>query len=393
MKYLITFLRFIKGYVVFKAEKGFIERFLNLCTQNRIHLWNITVEDNILTACIGTHNFKKLRPVAKKSGVKIRITNKNGFIFEYKRYNKRIGIAIGLFFFILFHLFMNQFVWCIDVSGNSTISKEEIIRCAQEQGLSAGTFKPYFNEVKAARNIASSYNGKVPWLSINIKGSMAVIELRENNNIIRNIEDNIPCNIVADFNGIILSMESLRGDAMVTVGNGVKKGDMLISGVIINEDLSTTYYKAKGKITALHNKSSEISEEINHLCRKASISNTFCTSEVFGMNIPLGRYSEEKNTLKLEDKRSLFLNGFSLPFYIEKNTIIELREEDTSYKNKYIYHTEKIGYQIYSKNKNSLVISSEESISSSAEYLTFIGEYTLIDFIGKEKQILSDNLK
>ncbi len=393
MKYLVTALRFIKGYVVFKAEKGFLERFVNLCTRNGIHLWNVTVENNVLTACVSIQLFNKLRPIAKKSGVKIKIIRKSGLLFQYRHYSKRIGLAAGIIIFAFFHLLMNQFVWCIDVSGNNFISKEEIIESAEMQGLRQGAFKGTFNEVKAARKMAASYDGKIPWLSINIKGSMAIIELREKSEIISEIEDESPCNIVADFDGIILSIDNYRGDAQVAVGNGVKKGDMLINGVIINEDFSTTYYKAKGKITALHYKSvSKRKENIPKLA-KPIISDVYYSLGLFGIDIPFGRSKKSNSNIVLKDKRYIYINGYKLPFYIEKNIITELSDYKNNNNKTYIHLTETIGMENYYENKNSTVVSAKEKISLKNNAYIFTGEYTLIDFIGKEKPILSDKLK
>lgn len=393
MKYLVIVLRFIKGYVVFKAEKGFLERFVNLCTRNGIHLWNVKVDNNILTAHVGVRNFKRMRPIAKKSGVKIKIISKSGLIFQYRRYNKRVGLAVGIVIFALFHLIMSQFVWCVDVSGNSLLSKEEIVEHAENQGLTQGTFKGSFNEVKAAREIAASYDGKVPWLSINIKGSLAIIELREKSEIISEIEDASPCNIVADFDGIILSLENYRGNAEVTVGNGVKKGDMLINGVIINEDFSTTYYKAKGKITALHSKSVSKSEKKDSALTRPIITDTYYSIGAFGIEIPLSIYKKTNTNIELTDKRYIFINGYKLPFCIEKNTVIELADCKNDHNKTYIHSVENLGFENYYENRNSTIVSAEERILLKNNAYIFTGEYTLIDFIGKEKPILSDNLK
>lgn len=391
MKKLIGILRFIKGYVVFKGEKGFVERFVNLCTKSGIRLWNVSVKNNILTAYVSISGFKKIRPLAHRSGIKIKIVSKHGLNFQYRRYNKRIGLAIGIVIFLLFHLIMNQFVWCTDVTGNNLVSKEEIVEKAQLHGLKSGTFKPSFDEVKAARKIASSYEGKIPWLSINIKGSMATIELRENIRKINKLEDNTPCNIIADFDGIILSVENYRGDAEVIVGNGVKKGDMLINGVIINEDLSTTYYKAKAKITAMHSKSVLKKEKISSSPLKPTVADIYYSLEIFGLKIPFGRYVKKENYICLSDKRYVYINGFKLPFSVEKNIVSEIIESNE--KNRFSYYTEKFCAEKYYEYRNSTVISADESISFENNAYIFAGEYTLIDFIGKEKPILSEILK
>lgn len=391
MKYFVLLLRYIRGYVVFKAEKGFIERFINLCTGNGIHIWNIKVEENILTASIALKNFKKLRPSVRKSGVKITVVKKIGLAFRLRQYNKRIGLAIGIILFFSLHLIMNQFVWCIDVSGNQTISKDEIILQAENFGLVQGKLKSSFNEVKAAREMAAYYDGKVPWLTINIKGSLAVIELREENKTIENTEDNSPCNIVADFDGVILSVETMRGDAAVKMGNGVKKGDLLISGVIVNEDMSTTYYKAKGKISAIHNENIMLNKKLTGSLKGLTETDKSYTLGFLGIEIPIGKLKEDDNLIILSDKRNLKINGYNLPFYITENHGVTVSEDNSAPKGNYIHSFEEINFEVYALNKNSTVVNKQEKMQRNAGTYIYSGDYTLIDFIGKEKPILSDS--
>lgn len=381
-------LRYIKGYVQIKVTGGFNERFLNLCYSFGISLWDVFFNDDIMKCCISRKDFLKLRSVAAKSGVKITIIKKTGLIYKYRKYNKRIGLMIGVFIFLIIHLFLNMFVWCVDIKGNNSINKSELLSLAEHYGLSEGTLKKGFDEIRAARKIASDFEGKITWLSINIKGSLAVIELREDNTIIPEIQDRTPCNIVADFDGIILSAETYYGDCMVKKGTGIKKGDMLINGAIINEDLSTTFYAAKGKLTALHDKEIKLKKPERNDIYSLTVTDKKYKLTFFGLEIPLGIINDEKDSLVLSEKKILNINGYNLPFSIEKQIIYKKTRVN---KNTHpILDFEEIQNSIYRENANSTVVSKSENLYTDNGAIIYSGKYTLIDFIGEEKPILSE---
>ncbi len=391
MKYAVIILRYIRGYVAVCATGGFPERFLNLCYSHKINLWDVCLQENALSFCISRSDFVKLRHIASKSGVRIRITKKTGLIYKYRRYNKRVGVLSGIGIFLAVHLFLSMFVWCIEVKGNSAVSKSEILTMAKSYGLKQGTLKKDFDEIKAARSIAADYKGKITWLSVNIKGSLAVIELREDNRIIGEMQDRPPCNIVADFDGVILSAETFYGDCMVRRGSGVKKGDLLINGAIVNEDTSTTFYASKGKITALHEKEIALKEKLGKASEKMKITDTKYRIGFFGAEIPSDVTDKTDDVQIFKERNRLTVNGYVLPFFIEKILICE-KEETESYGIS-INAMENIQNKIYRQNANSTVTKKAEKVSVTKEAVTFTGKYTLIDFIGEEKPIMSEKSK
>lgn len=393
MKYAVILLRYIKGYVRIRAEGGFPERFLNLCYSGKINLWDVCLQNKVMTFCISRSDFLKLRSLSHKAGVRVSIINKTGLIYKYRKYHKRTGIITGVILFLTVHLFLSMFVWCVDVSGNDNLSKSELFHRAEQYGLSAGTLKKSFDEIRTARSIAADYDGKVTWLSVNIKGSLAVIELREDNRIITETENRPPCNIVADFDGVILSAETFYGDCTVKSGTGVKKGDLLINGAIQNEDLSTTFYAAKGKLTAVHEKELSITKKIKTTQQKLTVGKKKYKIGFFGLEIPSEISADSPEEIHLYERSTLNINGYNLPFYIEKHLICEKMNTETKKSSATTKALEEIQNSVYKENSNSTIISAKEKISSSDNTLNFSGKYTLIDFIGEEKPILSEKQK
>ena len=94
---LTTALRYLGGYVLLRAEGGSPERFLNLCSYREIVLWDVKPAGNAYEMKMWVRDVKRLAPVLRKSGVRIRIQKRIGLPFFLHRYRKRKVFFAGLF--------------------------------------------------------------------------------------------------------------------------------------------------------------------------------------------------------------------------------------------------------------------------------------------------------
>ncbi|MBQ4626194.1 MAG: sporulation protein YqfD [Clostridia bacterium] len=135
---VLRLVRFIIGYVSFTAKGGFPERFINLCRQNRIDLWNLKSENSVLTACTDVYGYKKIRTCAKKSGMRVRLSRKYGLSFFLDRHSRRIGIIIGALFCAAALMMLSTRIWRIEVIGNDRIPSDAILSVFEELGVRKG---------------------------------------------------------------------------------------------------------------------------------------------------------------------------------------------------------------------------------------------------------------
>ena len=73
---IVKLLRLLRGYIIFTAIGGFGERFINLAASKRLNIWDVSCSKDAIKAKITINNFYKLRNVARKTGVKIKILKK-----------------------------------------------------------------------------------------------------------------------------------------------------------------------------------------------------------------------------------------------------------------------------------------------------------------------------
>lgn len=74
-------LQYIKGHVRIRITGSSYERFLNMCAKHQIVLWDLQPEEHAYEASLSIKGFKMLKPLAKKSGTKVRIVARYGLPF------------------------------------------------------------------------------------------------------------------------------------------------------------------------------------------------------------------------------------------------------------------------------------------------------------------------
>ena len=380
----VLFLRYLKGYVSFTAEGGFAERFINLCTANNIVLWDTSYSGNILCSKCYTKNISDLRNTARKSGVFLQFQDSYGFYKDIRKQKQKVGLFAGVLFYIFFFSLMSCFVWTVEVSGNTSISNETILRMAETTGLSVGLFKPTFDEFGAANLLSQNYSDEIAWCAFNIKGSKAVIEIREQKKSVKDMSEKEPCNIISNSDGIILDFEIYEGVSDITVGNAVKKGDLLINGVSDNEDLSTLFVEADGKIAALTNRSFALSFSKTAKCRKITSTKSLYEMNIFMLRLPL---IIKTNSYAFEHQENLIFNKIVLPVSLKIKTNYKTEATSRNSKEVLLSSLEKFSYEARNYNLNVLLLEENPTIFSYENEIIIENHWKTIAFIGKKQKI------
>lgn len=243
-------LQYLSGYVDITVEGYYIEKFINICTNKNINLWNLKRENSIiLHASIQIVDFKELRKICKDTKCKIKIEKKKGFPFVIKKYRKR-KVFIGLLFaIILIIIGLSNFVWNIEIEGNVNISNQDILNLAESEGLAIGKYKGSI-EIKDVINKIRLERDDIAWVGIDIKGTNAIIKIVEADKKPEIVNEDDYCNIVADKDAIIRKVSAQNGTPLVKEGDVVKKGDILIEGVFRGKYTGDRYVHAQGSIEA-----------------------------------------------------------------------------------------------------------------------------------------------
>lgn len=129
------------GYLTVHISGRSPERFINLCSNRRIYIWNIIRENENYKFNLTVKNYKKLMPIFRKTKLIPKIEKKHGLPFFINRYKKRKGFFLGLIICIILVYIMSLYIWDIEVLGGSKYTPEAILKFLSENNIKAGIKK------------------------------------------------------------------------------------------------------------------------------------------------------------------------------------------------------------------------------------------------------------
>lgn len=245
---LLGIIRFIKGTVSFRAQGRSPERLLNLTAQRGVLLWNVRPSPQGLEGEMAARDYRRIRPLARKAAVRTTVLKKSGFPFLAAAYRGRAGLAVGAALGAALLVFLSQFLWTIDVVGQEHVSEARLRTLLAESGVKTGALCRGVDAGQVKRDILLKVED-ISWLSVNIVGCHANVEIKEKTRKPENDGDT-PCNLKAKEDGVITKITVGEGVTEVKKGSGVAKGDLLVSGVSAAREGTVRYLHAEGEIMA-----------------------------------------------------------------------------------------------------------------------------------------------
>ena len=244
-------LKYILGYVRITVEGYYIERFINICTTNKILIWNLKREKGVkLHLNIGIQDFYRAIEVAKKLKCKVKIEKKRGIPFIINKYRKRKVFLISLIIILVALYVSSNYVWNIEVQVEDNLKLENIENDIQEVGLRTGMRKNKVNIEEIVNKIRLKRND-ISWIGINLDGTNAIVKVVKAKEAPEIINEKEFSNIVAKKAGTITEIIAQNGTAQVKAGDNVETGQILIQGTMEGKYTGIRYVHSLGEVKAI----------------------------------------------------------------------------------------------------------------------------------------------
>ena len=248
--YIGILLRLIFGYVRIEVEGYYIERFINICQNKKILIWNLKRQKGVkLFLNIGIKDFKKLKNIARKTNCKIKISKKKGIPFILHRYKKRKIFAIFLIIIAFAIYTSSKYVWNIEVQVEDNLQIEQIEEDLADLGLRKGVRKSKIETDKLINELRLKRND-ISWIGIDLKGTNVIVKAVKSDEKPDLLDNSDYCNIVASKSGVITKIIAQNGTAVVNVGDEVNEGDILIAGYMEGKYTDKRYVHSLGVVQA-----------------------------------------------------------------------------------------------------------------------------------------------
>ena len=237
----------ILGVVNFKASGDNHINFLNLIRERKLIIKNIKVVNNEVSGIIYGVNYGELCLLAKENHMQIEEVSKKGLIYNAKKYKLRFGIILGIIISISIIIFLSNIVLKIRVTGCQGEVYNNVLNSLSEYGVNSGSFIPSIDFDELERKLVL-YVNNVSWASVRNDGGTIVVNIHQSTEKPNMITERLPCNIISTKDAQVVDIEVYDGQLMVLKGDGVKKGDLLVSGFVIDEKDKPLYYHLQTKI-------------------------------------------------------------------------------------------------------------------------------------------------
>lgn len=365
----------------------------------KIRLFDIVnIDDLTFQFTVAHSDYATVLSIAEKNGATVEIRGKLGTIWKLVSIFNRPILVLFFIELIIFSVFISSRILFITVEGNVNISDKYILEAAESSGLQFGTVR---RDIRS-EIIKNALLEKVPqlqWVGVNTKGCVATISVREKTEVETDVSGGKEvCSIVAMRDGIIQQCTVYRGNAMCTVGQAVKAGQILVSGYSGTENIIKAT-RADAEISALTYR------KLNIYSPRATLER----GEVIGIKTHY-KLKIGKNTIKLnKDSGNLgatcakmyseeylrLPGGFNLPVAIVKEIYYVYDDADlstgiTEDRNWLVDWAESYLQSVMIGGET---VSSQITLDSDGDCNTLNGAYTCIEMIGQikyEQTILRD---
>lgn len=237
------------GYLTVKIEGKKALTAINRLNGEGLSFWGLRKTNEAFFINCSVFTSEKLFAVLSSCGAEYLTVAEKGLPFLLHRYGKRTGLFVGFALSLALIYASSLFVWDIRLSCNGELNEAKARASLHRLGLREGAVLSEIDVHRAELSFLVE-NPEYSDIAINLEGTVACIELRMRESLPALPEREGVYDIVASRDGVILSVTATNGEPAVEKGDTVKKGDVLINGLVTGKYGAYYAVHAEGEVKA-----------------------------------------------------------------------------------------------------------------------------------------------
>lgn len=254
MQYLMNYLR---GFVTVTVWGACPEQLLNLCGRQRVGFWGLEwIDETEFRFTVPLRAYPLLERLARKTMCELRSPRRAGLPALALNLSRRRTFVAGLVLCLISLCLLSRVVLTVEVEGNETVPTAVILQELSRLGLRPGAFGPALEEREIANAALIELDG-LAFLSVNLYGSRAQVQVKEAEQPPERPDNTIPADLVSVAGGIVTQVTATAGQPLVQEGDTVLPGDVLVTGFMdlpeigySETDAGTYVVRASGQVWA-----------------------------------------------------------------------------------------------------------------------------------------------
>ena len=192
---------------------------------------------------------ERTRKIGLRCGAEISICRRRGVFHFLRRFRRRAYLLLIPLPFIFCFLMLSTCLWEIDVAGNVTIPRSEILAALETFGVYPGVSGLRLDNPQIRSRMQEALK-KLSWCTVQVHGSRALVVVRERREAPAVVDESLFRDVTAAKTGTIDVVQVLEGKALVKRGDTVLQGQPLITGVLTDRQEQMRYVHAMGRVMA-----------------------------------------------------------------------------------------------------------------------------------------------
>lgn len=327
------------GYVRYEVSGENYTKIYKYIMENKIPCADIRERKGLLYLRTGVEYKNDLEEVFGSLDMSFSIIERKGMVYRIKKLFSKKGLIFGGVCSFVIAVILSNMLWKIEIMCDDPEIQKDIKCILEENGVSPGSFAASYNYTVIERELKQRVDG-ISWAGISTQGTTLIIDVVENVKKPEYRKTRMPCDLVAAHDALIEKVEIYDGQLITPVGSGVKKGDVLVSGTVVDEkiyykdgkemkDISTRYARSSGAVYGTFTEKMTFYQPFKateKVISENSVSRRYL--KILDVNIPLflkktdGNYTEENSSTPLK------LFGAELPVSIIHSKLNEFAYEE-----------------------------------------------------------------
>ena len=314
----LRMMELLLGRVTVEGRGEDVPTILTLCMQYHLPYRDVEISPDhaVVRMTMSWLCADTLVRIGKQQGIALRRVASAGLPRLLRFLYHRPGIPIGIFLAVMLTVWGSGRLWEVRVEGNHRLSETEILSELEAVGLTPGCNVRSL-DVDAMENRLLMHSEGISWITINLVGTVAEVQIREKLPTAEKAEGNTPANLVASRDGIVVGCEVLNGKVVTQVGRAVRRGELLVSGLYDSAVMGYRYTRARGSVFAETERTITVDIAYDDEIRETGeVLFSVYTLRFFGAELTIGGTREEEHnaeTVSEEEDHVLRVFGKALP--------------------------------------------------------------------------------
>ena len=311
---------------------GDTARFMNIAVKTGLRPIRLQKDGKDVLFTLYAKDYKKLHKIKQRTHARVKLAEKSGFPFRFRRMLHRPGLLLGTALGVALMLFLSGFYWEMTISGEDIpYAESEILAAAKRVGMYIGA--PRSTDTALASVALLEELPELSWASFNTEGCTVQLELRTSVTKAEGAEHDGTGDIVASRAGLIHSITAQNGTVLVKVGSACAAGQVLVSGITQVGDpydpeynpVRCFYTRARAEILAETQRTFTASCPLSTETVRETDLGTQRALYILGVRVPLSLSGAPKGQTAYT-RTPVVLQGHTLPLWVET---VRVYEEET----------------------------------------------------------------